>query len=112
MPTQDTSTERQQQPPRRTTPRRTTPRADKVDAVRLVALKAFSAFGVDYNKGDAIKARHLNKWPPGTLDRRIANGFCRFGDPSAAVTSGIFDDGERTGLGADEDEGEDEGNDE
>jgi hypothetical protein len=47
------------------------------DAV-AVAVKSFSAWGHDYNPGDAIPMEHHETWAPGTLATRLQNGDVAF----------------------------------
>lgn len=44
----------------------------------LVALLSFTADGVTYKVGDEIPADHAAAWIPGTLGRRLNNGFCQY----------------------------------
>ncbi len=47
------------------------PKIKKGHSAALVVKKEFSAFGIDYTKGDIVKTKHHMDWPEGTLRNRL-----------------------------------------
>jgi len=53
----------------------------------LVCVAAFAAYGVAYAPGAAIPEADTQRWPKGTLDNRIRNGFVKWGTIAVEVPS-------------------------